>query len=81
MDNGPPGQSRWKIAALVVFALLIATFPFTLVGMAFWAADGPWEFTGGGLRHWVFVKGSNVDRLSVVASTGRSRDAQQQNLP
>jgi hypothetical protein len=57
---------------LVVFALVIATSPFTLVGMAFWAADGPWEFMGGGLRHWIFIKGSTVDRLSFVASTGRS---------
>ena len=46
------------------------TSPVTLLGLAFWAADGSWEFAGGGFRHWVFVKGSTVDRLSFVAATG-----------
>lgn len=71
MIDEPPRQSRWTIVALVVTVLAIVTSPFTLVSIAFWAADGPWEFAGGGLRHWVFVKGSTVDRLNFVASTGR----------
>jgi hypothetical protein len=71
MIDEPIRQSRWKIVALVVLVFAIVTSPFTLVGIAFWAADGPWEFTGGGLRYWVFVKGSTVDRLSFVAATGR----------
>src|SRR5262249_23911557 len=65
------GSGRWrrlKIAALVAFLLAVVTSPVTLLGLAFWAASGSWEFGGGGFRHWLFVKGSTVDRLDFVAA-------------
>ena len=69
-DSGSPRRRRWRIVALVTFLLVAVTSPVTLLGLAFWAADGSWEFAGGGFRHWVFVKGSTVDRLGFVAATG-----------
>lgn len=64
-----PRQNRWKVMALVLLVIAIVTSPVTLVGFAFWAADGPWAFTGGGFRHWMLVKGSTVDKLGFVAAT------------
>ena len=40
-----------------------------LPGLAIWAADGTYEFSGGGFRHWLFIKGSTIDRLGFVAKT------------
>lgn len=62
---------RWTVAVGVVLLLAVVIAPFAMIGVAFWAADGPWEFSGPGLRHWVFVKGSTVDRLGFVAATGQ----------
>jgi hypothetical protein len=71
VDNaGSPRRGRWRIAALVALLLVVLTSPVTLTALAFWAADGSWEFAGGGFRHWLFVKGSTVDRLGVVAPIG-----------
>jgi len=55
---------------MVVLLVAILTSPVTLLSLAFWAASDSWEFAGGGFRHWVFVKGSIVDRLGSVASDG-----------
>jgi len=67
---GSPRRRRWRIVALVTLLLAVVTLPVTLAALAFWAADGSWEFAGGGFRHWVFIKGSTVDRLGFVAETG-----------
>src|SRR5262245_63196770 len=67
---GSPRRRRWRIVALVTLLLAVVTSPVTLAALAFWAADGSWEFAGGGFRHWVFIKGSTVDRLGFVAATG-----------
>src|SRR5215467_15486344 len=67
---GSPRRRRWRIVALVTLLLAVVTLPVTLAALAFWAADGSWEFAGGGFRHWVFIKGSTVDRLGFVAATG-----------
>ena len=66
---GSPRRRRWRIVALVTLLLAVVTLPVTLAALAFWAADGSWEFAGGGFRHWVFIKGSTVDRLGFVAET------------
>jgi hypothetical protein len=67
---GSPRRRRWRIVALVTLLLAVVTSPVTLAALAFWAANGSWEFAGGGFRHWVFIKGSTVDRLAFVAATG-----------
>jgi hypothetical protein len=69
-DAGSPRWRHWRIAALVALVIAVVTSPVTLLGLAFWAADGSWEFAGGGFRHWVFIKGSTVDRLGFVVATG-----------
>lgn len=60
---------RWRMVALVVVVALLVTAPVSLVGLAMFAADGAWEFSGGGVRHWLFIKGSTVGRLGVVAAS------------
>ncbi len=55
---------------MVVLLVAILTSPVALVSLAFWAASHTWEFAGGGIRHWVFVRGSIVDRLGSVALDG-----------
>jgi hypothetical protein len=73
VDNAEtPRRRRWRIIALAMLLLAVVTSPITLAAVAFWAADGTWEFAGGGFRHWVFVKGSTVDRLGFVAATGEA---------
>jgi hypothetical protein len=61
-----PRRSRLAVVALVMLVLVLVTSPITLLQFAFWATDGNWEFTGGGFRHWLLVKGSTVDRLGFV---------------
>jgi len=41
-----------------------------VLALALWAAEGSWEFAGGGFRHWLLVKGSTVDRLGFVTAVG-----------
>lgn len=50
-------------AALMGSVLLV---PYVALAALFWAADGAWEFAGPGLRHWIFVRGSRLDRLGLV---------------
>lgn len=69
-DAGSSRHSRWKFAALSALVFGIVTCPVTLLALAFWAADGPWEFTGGGFRDLVFTKGSTIDRLGFETATG-----------
>ena len=68
-STGASRRSRPGVPALVLLVLVLVTSPITLLGFAFWAADGNWEFAGGGFRHWLFVKGSTVDRLGFVTAT------------
>ena len=61
---------RGRVIAFMALMVGIVSAPFTLLGLALWTADGNWEFSGSGLRHWLLVKGSTVDRLGLVASAG-----------
>jgi hypothetical protein len=48
--------------------LLLVVLPYSFIAFLFWAADGSWDFEGrGGVRYWVFVKGSRLDRLGLVS--------------
>jgi hypothetical protein len=50
--------------------LMLVILPFGFVAFGFWAADGSWDFEGrDGIRYWVFVKGSRLDRLGLVEPT------------
>jgi hypothetical protein len=69
IDSTAPRRSRLGCVAMVLLVLVIVTSPITLLKFAFWATDGNWEFAGGGFRHWLFVKGSTVDRLGFVTAT------------
>ena len=73
MPNGldRPEAPRHGKAPVVWLVLLVAIVlsPPVLIAMAFWAASAPWEFSGSGIRHWIFVKGSTVDRLGFVSAT------------
>lgn len=64
-------QSRTWRSLMLAGLLLILTSPFSLLALAVWATDGSWEFSGGGLRYWLLVKGGTVDRLGLEAATGK----------
>jgi hypothetical protein len=62
------------LLALVAFFAVVVGGPFLLLALAFWAADGSWDFEGNGnLRYWLFVKGSRLERLGAVEPTGPLR--------
>jgi hypothetical protein len=48
--------------------LVMVILPFSFFVVAFWAAEGSWDFEGrSGWRYWVFLKGSRLDRLGLVS--------------
>lgn len=50
--------------------LLLVILPLGFLAFIFWAVDGSWDFEGrGGVRYWVFVKGSRLDRLGLIQPT------------
>ncbi len=66
-----PAWWRRGTAAVMISLLVVGlTSPPILLSLAFWAASDTWTFAGGGFRHWMFVKGSTLDRLGTVASVG-----------
>jgi hypothetical protein len=65
-----PGSFRGFICFIAVLAGLAMT-PFALIAGAFWMASDDWKFEGGGVRYWLFVKGSRLERLGLVAPTDR----------
>lgn len=55
------------IAAVLTVAVII---PFSIVAAGFWAADGSWDFEGRGIKYWMFVQGSRLERLGTVEPVG-----------
>lgn len=65
--RGLPASLR-SLIPLGTALLLMVLLPFLFFAALFWAAEGSWDFEGrSGLRYWVFVKGSRLDRLGLVA--------------
>lgn len=60
---------RRGVAVFVIFALVVIASPVVIPGLAIWAAGGTYEFSGGGFRHWLFVKGTTIERLGFVAKS------------
>lgn len=70
VDARPAGsRHRRPNVVLALFLVAIVLSPPVLIAIAFWAASAPWEFSGVGVRHSIFVKGSTVDRLGFVSAT------------
>jgi hypothetical protein len=57
------------LGALSILIVLVLS-PFAFFAVLFWMVDGPWQFEGGGLRYWLFVKDSRLERMGFVAPTG-----------
>jgi hypothetical protein len=69
-DARPAGpRHRRPNVGLALFLVAIVLSPPALIATAFWAASAPWEFSGVGVRYWIFVKGSTIDRLGFVSAT------------
>ena len=69
-DARPAGpRYRQPSAVLALLLVAIALFPPAFIATAFWAASAPWEFSGVGVRYWLLVKGSTLDRLGFVSAT------------
>lgn len=62
------GQLSIVIAAVALGLALLG--PLLLVPALLWAVDGSWTVDGVGLRYWVLVKGSRLERLGAVEATG-----------
>ena len=76
----------WRNAVLAVaLVLMVALSPFLLIAFAFWAADGAWRFEGdSGVRYWMFVQGTRLERLGFVERAGPPRysiSLQEGNFP
>lgn len=69
----PARKAASRFGCLIPLAtalLLVVILPFGFLAFAFWTADGRWDFEGrDGVRYWVFVKGSRIDRLGLVEPT------------
>jgi hypothetical protein len=70
-DQRPPRFQRLTgclLLASVPLAILLS--PFAFLWLLFWMTDGPWNFQGDGIRYWLFVKGSRLERLGLVEPVG-----------
>lgn len=56
------------VASIGGAILAIVAVPFLVIALGFWAADGAWEFEGTGLRHWLFVRGTRLERLGTIGA-------------
>jgi hypothetical protein len=54
---------------IVTVVTIMIVVPFALIATAFWAAEGSWDFEGRGIRYWMFVQGSRLERLGTVEQT------------
>lgn len=75
-DRGRPAagsRARPLLTAAFVAASGLAVFvavPYALLWTLFWVASGSWDVEGSsGLRYWLLVEGSRLDRLGLVAPT------------
>jgi hypothetical protein len=61
---------------LVVIGTILLVFiglPYAFLALAFWAADGSWDFEGDrNFRYWMFVSGKRVEKLGLVAPTDKA---------
>jgi hypothetical protein len=58
------------LVPLATALLLMVILPFGFLAFVFWAADGSWDFEGrDGVRYWVFVKGSRLERFGLIEPT------------
>ena len=79
-------RRRTRAAWALIGALLMAVFaPFLMIAAAMWMVDGTWAFEGRGLRYWLFVSGSRLERIGLVspaANTIQYRvDLEEGNFP
>jgi len=57
------------ILAVLLSIAAIAAVPFLLLALAFYFIE--FTFEGGGVRQWLFVRGSVADKLGLAAPQGR----------
>jgi hypothetical protein len=67
--RGPIPSRRNSAILAGVLVACFASPPALILGL-FWAADGPWIFEGDGVRRWLLVSGSRLDRLGLVKAIG-----------
>jgi hypothetical protein len=72
-ERASPRKGEFWLGCLipsVVVLLLLVGLPYAFLAFAFWAVEGSWDFEGrNNLRYWLFVKGTRVERLGLIAPT------------
>jgi hypothetical protein len=67
-----PAATEHRILRILAFLLAIGAIlaaPFLLLALAFYFIE--FSFEGGGVREWLFVRGSVADKLGLAAPQGR----------
>jgi hypothetical protein len=60
------------LVALATLLILFVGIPYALLALAFWAADGSWDFEGDkSFRYWFFISGKRAEKLGVVVPTDK----------
>jgi hypothetical protein len=65
----PQRSASLRILAFLLAIAAIAAVPFLLLALAFHFIE--FSFEGGGVREWLFVRGSVADKLGLAAPQGR----------
>jgi len=60
------------LVALATLLILFVGIPYALLALAFWAADGSWDFEGDkSFRYWFFISGKRAEKLGMVLPTDK----------
>jgi hypothetical protein len=60
----------WVLLPTTIVVVLLVSW--LLMAGVMWSSTHTWEFEGAGLRHWLFVRGSRLEKLGFVAPTDTS---------
>ncbi len=60
------------LVAIGMILLVFVGLPYAFLVLAFWSAEGSWDFEGDkSFRYWIFVGGKRAEKLGVVAPTDK----------
>jgi hypothetical protein len=57
------------VFTLAIVLTIMVAVPLGIIALGFWAAEGSWDFEGRGIKYWMLVQGSRLERLGTVEPT------------